>query len=600
MKKIFFLFLTFVLFLVFTKVGHASDSPFDIRISSTYNLKENGKTVADHEVSVRNITTEQFADSLDITLTDINYDTVTAYENGVKLAVSTVSTSPPVYRIVFIDKVVGRDQVRKFTVQTEDHISMKKAGEVWEVSLPTIQGDFTKKRVFIRASVALGELATARPEPTQITTDTIVFESMGDHDIFLVFGKFQVLSFDLGFDIENTSSLSKEVEIPVPPDSSYQRVHLQSMNPLPTNMRLDDDGNWLASYRLTANQKLHVIARGTVQVYESPIHFLRKPINLDKNKEKGAFWETDDPSIIQIAASLPDARAVYDYVVDHLTYDYDRAKTNGNRLGAREALLEPSQSLCQEFSDLFVTLMRAKGIPARVVNGYAVIDNAQLTPLSQKGDVLHAWPEYWDEEKGLWTAADPTWGKTSGNDYFSRMDFKRIAFVMHGQSADLPLPPGSYKFEGSESKLVSVSIGTWNQDTNQVKVSIDDVTRLPLFALSFTASAANIGATAFYNQRVTILTDKSVVSDTVIPVLLPFSQYVYPIKIRAGVLGNSLPESIQVVSDESKKQVEINKSVVTLTQLPVIFLILAIAAITIVLVVPRHRKLKLPKLFLKK
>lgn len=600
MKKIFFLFLTFVLFVFSTSWAYASDSPFDIRISSTYNLKENGKTTADHEVSVRNITTEQFADSLDITLTDINYDTVTAYENGVKLAVSSVSTSPPVYRIVFIDKVVGRDQVRKFTIQTEDHISMNKAGEVWEVSLPTIRGDFTKKRVFIRASAALGELATARPEPTQTSNDLIVFDSMGDHDIFLVFGKFQVLSFDLGFDIENPTSVSKDMEIPVPPDSAYQRVHLQSMNPLPANMRLDGDGNWLAQYRLAPNQKLHVTARGTVQVYESPIHFLGKPTNLDKNKEKGAFWETDDPSIREIAASLPDARAVYDYVVEHLSYDYDRANTNGNRLGAREALINPDQSLCQEFSDLFVTLMRAKGIPARVINGYAVVDNAKLTPLSQKGDVLHAWPEYWDEEKGLWTAADPTWGKTSGNDYFSRMDFKRIAFVMHGESADLPLPPGSYKFEGSETKLVSVNIGTWNQDVNQVKVSLEDTTRLPLFALSFTASVANIGATAFYNQRVTILTDKSIISDTVIPVLLPFSQYVYPIKIRAGVLGNSLPESIQVMSDENQKKVEINKSVVTLTQLPVIFLILAIAAITIVLVVPRHRKLQLPTLFRKK
>ncbi len=593
MRKI--VFILFVWFFCVTPV-RASDDPFDIRINSTYSLKDNGKTLSEYEISIRNITTEQFAESLDITLSDISYDSVAAYENGVKLAVSNVSASPPVYKIVFIDKVVGRDQVRKFTLQTEDHVSMRKAGEVWEISLPTLLGDFTRKRVTIKADASLGELATARPEPSQIVDNIIRFDTIGDHSIFLVFGKFQVLDFDLGYDIQNTTNALKDIEVPVPPDTAYQRVHLQSMTPIPTNMRLDNDGNWLAQFRLSPNQKLHVEARGTVQVYESPIHFLNTPVNLNTNTQKGSFWDTDDQLIKETAQSLPDERAVYEYVVSNLSYDFERAQTDGSRLGASNALKEPEKALCQEFSDVFVALMRAKGIPARVVNGYAITENKTLTPLSQKGDVLHAWPEYWDNKRLLWVAADPTWGKTSGDDYFDRMDFKRIAFVMHGES-DSPAPPGSYKFDTSDAKLVSVQFGTWNQDSNEVNVSIEETSQFPLLALSFNARVANIGATAFYNQRVTIQTEKSILSDSIIPVLLPFSQYVYPLKLRAGLLARDLPESVMVSSDESEMKLAINKSSVTLTQLPLIFLILAVAAITIVLVVPRHRKMKLPTLF---
>lgn len=591
MKNIFIVIVT--LFLLSPVSVYASDSPFDIRINSTYTLKEAGKTQAEHEISIRNITTEKFAESIDITLSDILYDSVVAYENGVKLAVSSVSTNPPVYKIVFIDKVVGRDQVRKFILQTEDHTSMKKAGEVWEVRLPTILGDFNRKRLTVKADKSLGEIATVRPEPTKLSDTTIFFENVGEHEIFLVFGKFQVLTFELGYDLVNRSNASETRELPVPPDTAYQRVHLTNITPTPTNMRLDDDGNWIAQYSLSAGQKIHVVARGSVQVYESPIHFLNKPTTTDTNIGEAPFWETTDSQLLAVANNLTDARSVYDYVVNHLSYDYQRAQTDGKRMGALAAFQNPESALCQEFSDLFVTLMRAKGIPARVVNGYAVVDDERLTPLSQKGDVLHAWPEYWDKDRGLWVAVDPTWGKTSGLNYFDRMDFKRIAFVMHGESSELPLPPGSFQLEGSEEKLISVSIGTWNQDQNQVQVSLTEESRFSLFTLSFIARVANVGTTAFYNQRVTIKTDKSVISDSVVPVLLPYSQLVYPLRIKAGILGNSLPQAISIVSDESARELPISKSGVTMTQLPLILLILTLAAITIVVVVPRHRKFTL-------
>jgi len=52
-----------------------------------------------------------------------------------------------------------------------------------------------------------------------------------------------------------------------------------------------------------------------------------------------------------------------------------------------------------EFTDLFIALSRAAGIPAREINGFAYTDDIRLRPLDLVTDMLHAWPEYYDEEK---------------------------------------------------------------------------------------------------------------------------------------------------------------------------------------------------------
>ncbi|GAI19887.1 unnamed protein product, partial [marine sediment metagenome] len=68
-------------------------------------------------------------------------------------------------------------------------------------------------------------------------------------------------------------------------------------------------------------------------------------------------------------------------------------------MGALKALNSKNPVVCMEFTDLFIALCRAAGIPVREVNGYAHTNNPKLRPLSLTLDVLHAWPEYYDENK---------------------------------------------------------------------------------------------------------------------------------------------------------------------------------------------------------
>jgi hypothetical protein len=110
-----------------------------------------------------------------------------------------------------------------------------------------------------------------------------------------------------------------------------------------------------------------------------------------------------------------------------------------------------------EFTDLFIAIARAAGIPARQAVGYAYTTNSRLRPLSLISDVLHAWPEYYDFDKKVWIAVDPTWANTTGGvNYFDKLDFNHIVFALQGVSSNYPYPAGFYRRNGKTTKDVAV------------------------------------------------------------------------------------------------------------------------------------------------
>lgn len=89
-------------------------------------------------------------------------------------------------------------------------------------------------------------------------------------------------------------------------------------------------------------------------------------------------------------------------------FAYTLATPLPGRHAADEFLFEWKQGYCEHFSSAFVVLMRAAGIPARVVTGYA---GGYRNPYGGYWVVrrmdAHAWAEVWLEGRG-WVRVDPT------------------------------------------------------------------------------------------------------------------------------------------------------------------------------------------------
>ena len=114
------------------------------------------------------------------------------------------------------------------------------------------------------------------------------------------------------------------------------------------------------------------------------------------------YIEKDHQQVRQIADGINGetdinlVKGIYDYVLDNMEYSVLGRKD----WGAVKAL-ELGKGDCTEYSDLFVALCRAKGIPARVASGYAV----GFSPNSSR----HNWAEVYLHDYG-WVPFDPTAG----------------------------------------------------------------------------------------------------------------------------------------------------------------------------------------------
>ena len=73
-----------------------------------------------------------------------------------------------------------------------------------------------------------------------------------------------------------------------------------------------------------------------------------------------------------------------------------------------EFWLDRKEGFCEHFAASYVVLMRAMGVPARVVTGYQGADQAPVDGFYVvRQSAAHAWAEYWQAGAG-WVRADPT------------------------------------------------------------------------------------------------------------------------------------------------------------------------------------------------
>lgn len=92
------------------------------------------------------------------------------------------------------------------------------------------------------------------------------------------------------------------------------------------------------------------------------------------------------------------------FTTDQFYYSYSPPLLSGNTVD--QFLFETKSGFCEHYASAFTVMMRAAGIPARVVTGYqgGILNKDYL--LVKQSDA-HAWVEVWINNKG-WLRVDPT------------------------------------------------------------------------------------------------------------------------------------------------------------------------------------------------
>lgn len=94
--------------------------------------------------------------------------------------------------------------------------------------------------------------------------------------------------------------------------------------------------------------------------------------------------------------------------VRHNAYVYTLAPGHYGRDAVDEFWLDRREGFCEHFASSFVVVMRAMGVPARVVVGYQGAEQPDDDGWrTVRQSHAHAWAEYWQADSG-WQRADPT------------------------------------------------------------------------------------------------------------------------------------------------------------------------------------------------
>lgn len=532
---------------------------FDTQLNTTITVNSAGISRVKHEFTITNKTPTTFLSQYGLKISSDQLTNITVTSAGQDLKPEVVKIgagqqSGPGQTsigITFPDKIVGEDKRRQFIISYTNPDAALISGSVLEVTLPPQANpkDYSQFTITLITPDIFGGPVRTTPENKTFTVVGnqvyTTFRQDGVKGVFALFGSEQIFDLDINYHLNNSSNNLGITQIALPPDTSYQKMDYQLLDPPPQKMELDADGNWIATYHLPAATDTRVSLVATAYLTLEPNSNIPVTPPSPELLQPQEYWPVNQRRIQELTQQYSTPEAINQYVVETLKYNTQRALNRPERLGALAILDLTDQAVCQEYTDLFITLARAAGIHARRATGYAYSQNEDLRPLSLVEDVLHAWPEYYDPEQQRWVPIDPTWEDTTGGvDYFNQVDLNHIVFAINGRDSQTPYPAGSYKPLNSTEKTVEVAFGDSFIELEpefEFKLQPKKILSLNTPGL-YTLEVTNLTGQAHYQLLLKAETDHSQLNanlkDQKHITLLPFQTLEIPLKIesQAGFL----------------------------------------------------------------
>lgn len=176
-------------------------------------------------------------------------------------------------------------------------------------------------------------------------------------------------------------------------------------------------------YQETTNNKYAIVAGKTVEVtLKDEFRPFIAP-NQYVNYENATNTVEKADELIGDKEGLEAVAAIYDFVIDNISYDKEKAETvEPGYLPDLDKVLENKKGICFDYASLMTAMLRSKGIPCKLIVGYA-------------GTAYHAWVSVWTKESGWidkaiffngtkWQRMDPTFAST-GNESNEIMKYIR-------------------------------------------------------------------------------------------------------------------------------------------------------------------------------
>ena len=446
------------------------------RYLETFTLKDNQDVFVNKQIELTNTQDSLYVSQYQIVFSNFARikDLVILEDNQAAVFTKDSHQSQTQIVIEFQQPAIGFRATKTLTIQYTLINYLLSSGVHSELLIPVSKTSTNETvldyQVLVKTPLDYPNLGISKPRVQELDQHSFQWTNVHNSNVnalYLAFSDKAYYRVDFFYTLVNNAPYPQLLYAALVPDGTYQKSYLDKIEPEPEQTIIDEDGNFLAGFKVGPKSVLRVKYSGFVELFAKPrvemsaYQQVFLPLLYTRYLTQERYWSLDlsrfaDLDLDKANSSL----AIYDYVVNKLEYDTTRLNQDLKRQGAQWAISNPSQAVCMEYTDLYVALTREKGIPSRAVVGYGLTADDQLLPLSFLGDVLHAWPEYFDQARQLWLPIDPTWADTAGIDYFRSFDLSHIAFVYHGKNPDSPLPPGVYKLNPQDKDIVVTPVNT--------------------------------------------------------------------------------------------------------------------------------------------
>lgn len=289
-------------------------------------------------------------------------------------------------------------------------------------------------RTVLRVPKDLGEENFVIPSPSKRSTEGSldVYEFTQDqllgNYVWVQRGKKQIYKFKITQNLRKTEETKtgniNEYRMVIPTGNNSvkisQEVYYTNISPEPNYLESDSNGNIIGVFKSPSNQDNTIVVEGYAIVeskQDFDINLTGTLSDVDKNKfridlSSAQYWEVDNSQIVSRANQIKGSNTsigkimsdTYNFITESI--DYSNVKRFG--LNIRQGALKTlngGAAVCMEYSDLYIALLRAQGIPARAAFGYGYDNKAP----SDKQE-LHQWAQVYVPTYQKWVDVDVTWG----------------------------------------------------------------------------------------------------------------------------------------------------------------------------------------------